>query len=170
MISATSNPMPWPAQFGPGLKPATTANKPDAAPEQRSQRPRLGGAGRSCVRRVTLTGALFGVTAAAVIAATAFGSAANADPNQDQQFLALLEEEDIGAIDGVPELIARAHDICHELDGGASVPAIAQQEANIAYDDNPRLRLVPARVHTTVLRFITASVDVYCPYEQDKLP
>jgi len=42
MICATSNPVPslvaGKAQLGPGLKPATTANGPDAAPEHRFQR------------------------------------------------------------------------------------------------------------------------------------
>jgi len=113
---------------------------------------------------------LIGVTAVAVITTTVCGSAANADPNQDQQVLALLEAEDIGTIDSVPELIARALDICDELDGGASAPAIADGEANAAHEDNPRLRLVPARVHTRATRFITASIDVYCPYDQGKLP
>lgn len=122
------------------------------------------------VGRIKRAGALVSVTAVAVITATMCGSAASADPNQDQQFLALLDAENIGAVDGIPDLIARAHEICNELDGGTSMPAITDEETNTAYNDDPRLRLFPARVNATIIRFITASVDVYCPYDQGKLP
>lgn len=111
------------------------------------------------------------VSASVVLtAAIICGGAAGADPNQDQQFVALLEQEQIPAIDNVPRLIARAHEICGELDGGSSVQAVVDEEMSTMYGDNPSLRLVPARVRRTAVRFITASVDVYCPSHQGELP
>ncbi len=106
------------------------------------------------------------VLTAAIICA----GAAGADPSQDEQFVALLEQEQIPAVDNVPVLVARAHEICGELDGGASFQAVVDEEMNAAYGDNPSLRLVPARVRRTVVKFITASVDVYCPSHQGELP
>jgi hypothetical protein len=51
-------------------------------------------------------------------AAIICAGAAGADPSQQDQFVALLEQEQIPPIDNVPGLIARAHQICGELDGG----------------------------------------------------
>ena len=117
----------------------------------------------------SLADALVGVsvvlTAAIICAATA-----GADPSQQDQFLALLEQEQIPAIDNVPALVARAHQICGELDGGTSVQAVVDDEMNSAYGENPALHLYPARVRKTAVRFITASVDVYCPSHQGQLP
>jgi hypothetical protein len=96
--------------------------------------------------------------------------AAGADPSQQDQFLALLQQEQIPAIDNVPGLIARAHEICGALDGGASVETVVNDQMNSAYGDNPVLHLYPARVRRTAVRFITASVDVYCPSHQGELP
>ena len=111
------------------------------------------------------------VSASVVLtAAISCAGAAGADPNQEEQFVALLEQEQIPAIDNVPELVARAHEICGELDGGASMQAIVDEQMNITYGDNPLLRLVPGRVKRTAVRFITASVDVYCPRHQGELP
>jgi hypothetical protein len=106
------------------------------------------------------------VLTAAIICA----GAAGADPSQEEQFVALLEQEQIPAIDNVPGLVARAHEICGELDGGASVQAVVHEEMSTAYGYDPSLRLVPARVRRTAVRFITASVDVYCPSHQGELP
>ncbi|OHV06554.1 DUF732 domain-containing protein [Mycobacterium talmoniae] len=118
---------------------------------------------------VSLAGAL--VSASMVVAAAAVsGGVAAADPNQDEQFLALLRAEQIPAIDNVPALIARAHDICGELDHGASFDAVLDEQINRAYEDNPALRLQSARVATTGVRFITAAVKVYCPSHQGQLP
>ncbi|KAA8964967.1 DUF732 domain-containing protein [Mycobacterium sp.] len=118
-------------------------------------------------------GRLAGVLVSAPLlltAATVCGGAARADPDQDERFLALLDEEQIPAADNVPGLIARAHEICRELDDGTSFYTIAREEMNTMYGDNPSLRLVPARVTKTVVRFVAASVDVYCPNHQDMLP
>jgi hypothetical protein len=96
--------------------------------------------------------------------------AASADPSQEEQFLARLQQEQIPAIDNVPGLVYRAHEICGELDGGASVQTVVDEEMNTVYGDNPSLRLVAARVKRTAVRFVTASVDVYCPSHQGQLP
>ncbi|HME79250.1 MAG TPA: DUF732 domain-containing protein [Mycobacterium sp.] len=111
------------------------------------------------------------VSAAVVLtAAIVCAGAAGADPGQQDQFVALLEQEQIPAIDNVPGLIARAHQICGELDGGTPVEAVANEEMDSAFEDNPALRLYPARVRRTAIKFITASVDVYCPSHQGQLP
>lgn len=106
------------------------------------------------------------VLTAAIICA----GAAGADPSQQDQFVALLEQEQIPPIDNVPGLIARAHQICGELNGGTPVDALVNDEMNRGYADNPRLHLYPDRVRRTAVRFITASVDVYCPSHQRELP
>jgi hypothetical protein len=117
----------------------------------------------------SLADALVGVSVV-LTAAIICAAAAGADPSQQDQFLALLEQEQIPAIDNVPALIARAHQICGELDGGASVETVVTDEMNSAYGDNPALHLYPARVRKTAVRFVTASVDVYCPSHQGQLP
>ena len=111
------------------------------------------------------------VSASVVLtAAIIYAGAAGADPSQEEQFVALLKQEQIPAIDNVPGLVARAHEICGELDGGTSFQTVVHEEMSTAYGDNPSLRLVPARVRRTAVRFITASVDVYCPSHQGELP
>ncbi|MCV7402168.1 DUF732 domain-containing protein [Mycobacterium fragae] len=103
-------------------------------------------------------------------AAIICAGAAGADPSQDDQFVALLQQEQIPAIDNVPGLVYRAHEICGELDGGASVQSVVQEEMNRVYGDNPSLRLLAPRVRRTAVRFVIASVDVYCPSHQGELP
>ena len=120
-------------------------------------------------RITSLADALVGasvVLTAAIICA----GAAGADPSQQDQFVALLEQEQIPAIDNVPALVYHAHEICGELDGGASVETVVTDVMNRAYGDNPALHSFPARVRKTAVRFITASVDVYCPSHQGELP
>ena len=99
------------------------------------------------------------------------GGAAAADPNQDDQFLALLNKEGIPALEGVPSLIATAHKICHDLDGGMPVDGLVDAMVDNAYDTDPSdARLYPpARLTRTFTRFITAAVDAYCPYDQGKI-
>src|ERR1700740_2169097 len=94
------------------------------------------------------------VLTAAIICA----GAAGADPSQQDQFLAKLQEEQIPAIDNVPGLVYRAHEICGELDGGAPVETVVTDVMNRAYGDNPALRSFPARVRKPSVRFVTASV------------
>ena len=111
------------------------------------------------------------VSASVLTAAVICAGAAGADPGQQQdQFLALLQQEQIPAIDNIPGLIARAHEICGRLDGGDSVENVVNDEMNDGYRDNPVLHLYPGRVRRTAVRFITASVDVYCPSHQGELP
>jgi hypothetical protein len=118
----------------------------------------------------TLAAAL--VSASMVLtAAIICAGAAGADPSQQQdQFLALLAQEQIPAIDNIPGLVYRAHEVCGELDGGTSVDTVVNDEMNSAYGDNPALHFYPARVRKTAVRFVIASVDVYCPSHQGELP
>lgn len=95
---------------------------------------------------------------------------AGADPNQDAQFVALLAQQQIPATDNVPGLVYRAREICGELDRGSSVQAAVDEEVNTAYRENPSLRIVADRVTRTAVKFVTASVDVYCPNHQGELP
>jgi len=108
------------------------------------------------------------VLAAAIICA----GAAGADPSQQDQFLALLEQEQIPPVsDGeVAGVVARAHQICAALNGGTPVDTLVNDEINRAYGDNPALHLYSDRVRRTAIRFITASVDVYCPSHHGVLP
>jgi hypothetical protein len=113
------------------------------------------------------------VSAAAVLtAAIICAGAANADPSQQDQFLALLEQEQIPPVDDseVPGVVARAHEICGDLNGGTPVDTLVNDEMNRGYAENPRLHLYPDRVRRTAVRLITAVVDVYCPRHQGELP
>ena len=111
------------------------------------------------------------VSASVVLTATIIcAGAAGADPSQQDQFVALLEQLQIPPIDNVPGLVARAHQICGQLDGGTPFDAVVDSEMNFAYGDNPALHLYPDRVRRTAVRFITASVDAYCPSHQGVLP
>jgi len=118
-----------------------------------------------------LTGALVSTTEV-LTAAIICAGAAGADPSQQDQFVALLEQEQIPPVDDgeVPGVVARAHQICGELNGGTPVDALVNDEMNRGYGENPRLHLYPDRVRRTAIRFITASVDVYCPRHQGELP
>jgi hypothetical protein len=92
--------------------------------------------------------------------------AASADPSQqDQQdqFVALLEQDQIPLIDNLPALVARAHQICRELNGGASIATVVTEEMNGMFDENPAFRQQSARVKRTAVRFIAVSAQVYCP-------
>jgi hypothetical protein len=107
-----------------------------------------------------------------LIAAMICAGAAGADPSQQDQFVALLEQEQIPPVDDgeVPAVVARAHQVCGELNGGTPVDVLVDEQMNRGYADNPRLHLIPDRVRRTAVRFITASVDVYCPSHQGQLP
>jgi Protein of unknown function (DUF732) len=107
------------------------------------------------------------VSASVVLTAAIFGAgAASADPSQqDQQdqFVALLEQDQIPLIDNLPALVARAHQICRELNGGASIASVVTEEMNGMFDENPAYRQQSARVKRTAVRFIAVSAQVYCP-------
>jgi hypothetical protein len=102
-------------------------------------------------------------------AATMGGGAVAADPNQDDQFLALLDKEEIPAVENVPTVIAAGHTVCRRLDSGMPVDDIVDAMRNDAYAINPRMRLHRARITTTMTRFVIAAVETYCPYDQSKI-
>jgi hypothetical protein len=99
------------------------------------------------------------VLTAAIICA----GAASADPSQQDQFVALLEQDQIPFIDNLPALVARAHQICGELDGGASVETVVNEEMNVVFEENPAYHQLSDRVRRTAVRFVAVSADVYCP-------
>jgi hypothetical protein len=124
--------------------------------------------------RTGITGLADALISASVvlIAATICAGAAGADPSQQDQFLALLDQEQIPPIDDgeIVGVVARAHQICGEANGGTPVGTLVDDEMNRGYADNPRLHLIPDRVRRTAVRFVTASVDVYCPSHKGELP
>jgi hypothetical protein len=99
------------------------------------------------------------VLGAAIICA----GAARANPSQDDQFVALLAQEQIPVIDNLPALVTRAHQICGELDSGASVKAVVREEMSGIFEENPEYHQVSGRVKRTAVRFVAVSTDVYCP-------
>ncbi|MBV8863719.1 MAG: DUF732 domain-containing protein [Mycobacterium sp.] len=96
-------------------------------------------------------------------AAISCAGAAGADPSQDNQFVALLAQDQIPVIDNLPALVTRAHQICGELDGGASVKDVVREEMNGMFEENPEYHQLSGRVRRTAVRFVAASTDVYCP-------
>lgn len=97
------------------------------------------------------------------------GSAA-ADPNPDDQFLALLDQKGIPALDNIPSLIGTAHRICRQLDGGMPVDGVVDDMRQRAFKANSPDGQYPAdRVARTIARFISASVEAYCPNNQAKI-
>jgi hypothetical protein len=111
------------------------------------------------------------VTAIVVLTGGAIlrGGPAAADPDQDEQFLTLLGQQDIPALENESSLIDTAHRICDKLDGGMPVDALVDTMRNNAYNDDPFARLFPRRITRTMTRFITAAVEAYCPYDQSKI-
>ncbi|WP_139333151.1 DUF732 domain-containing protein [Mycobacterium sp. SP-6446] len=118
---------------------------------------------------IRLAAALVGGSMAPIAAISCAGGA-GADPSQDDQFLARLQQLQIPALDGVPGLVYHAHQICGQLDSGTPAEAVVTDVMNKAYDDNPSLHTMAARARRTAVRFVTASVDVYCPSHQGELP
>lgn len=112
------------------------------------------------------------VTAVAALTGGAIlrGGAAPADPNQDGQFLAILDQEGIPALENVPSLIATAHKVCRQLDGGMPVGDVVETMINDAYVVDPPERLYPrGRLARTETRFVIAAVEAYCPVDQSKI-
>jgi Protein of unknown function (DUF732) len=112
------------------------------------------------------------VTAIVVLTGAAIlrGGAAAADSNQDDQFLALLDQEGIPALRGVPSLIATAHDVCRTLDAGMPAAGLVDAMVNNAFGIDPSEReYAPGRLARTEARFITAAVGAYCPYDRGKI-
>jgi hypothetical protein len=111
------------------------------------------------------------VTAIVVLTGGAIlcGGAAAADPNQDEQFLALLNQEEIPALQNVPSLIATAHNVCRKLDGGMPVDALVDDMRNNSFTDPNGAQFPARRITSTITRFITAAVEAYCPADQSKI-
>jgi hypothetical protein len=124
--------------------------------------------------RTGITGLAIALASAFVVltAAIICPGAASADPSQQDQFLALLAQEQIPPVDDgeVPGVVARAHQLCGELNGGTPVDALVNEEMNRGYGENPGLHLYADRVRRTAIRFVTASVNVYCPRHNGELP
>jgi uncharacterized protein DUF732 len=80
------------------------------------------------------THAGFLVTATVVLTGAAIlcGGAASADPNQDDQFLALLSQQGIPAVSGIPDLIKTAHDVCGELNSGVPTGTVVGEFEDFA--------------------------------------
>lgn len=107
----------------------------------------------------------------AVVLGVAIGGAGAASADvQEDQFVALLAQLQIPVIDNVPGLVYRAREICGELDNGAPFQSVVDEETNTTYAGSPSLHLVPDRVTRTAVKFVTASVTVYCPRHQGLLP
>jgi Protein of unknown function (DUF732) len=106
------------------------------------------------------------VTAIVVLTGAAIlrGGAASADPNQDDQFLALLSQEGVPAISGVPDLIESAHKVCGELDGGVPTDTVVDDLVNNANIITPGRDL--GRLRRTETLFVIASAGAYCPNHQ----
>ena len=96
-------------------------------------------------------------------AAIICAGAASADQSQQDQFVELLEEDQIPLVDNLPALVARAHQICGELDGGTSIATVVNEEMNGMFEENPAYHQEFARVRRTAIRFIAVSSEVYCP-------
>ncbi|WAJ46036.1 DUF732 domain-containing protein [Mycobacterium sp. Aquia_216] len=116
----------------------------------------------------SLASALAGVSVMLTAAIICAGAAA-AD-SQEDQFVAELSQLQIPVVDNVPGLVYRAHELCGELDRGTSFQGVVDEVTNTTYQDNPSLRMVPDRVTRTAVKFITASVDNYCPSHKGQLP
>ncbi len=106
------------------------------------------------------------VNAVVLLTATAVlrGGPASADPNQDEQFLALLSQEGVPAISGVPDLITTAHRVCGELDGGVPADTVVDELVSNANIITPGAD--PGRLRRTETRFVIASAGAYCPNHQ----
>ncbi|MDT5139061.1 MAG: hypothetical protein QOD58_3323 [Mycobacterium sp.] len=112
--------------------------------------------------RITVSvGTLLFATLALTGAAILRSGAASADPSQDDRFLALLSQNDVPALSGVPSLIATAHQICRNLDAG--MPADALVDALVDNANNVTPGADRARLARTEARFLVAAVEAYCP-------
>ena len=113
--------------------------------------------------------------AVTIVAATAIGVAmlpygvAAADPSQDDQFLAVLQEKQIPAMDNIATVVAAGHKVCLKLDDGIPAQTVLDGLNNDAYGMNPDLREQSDRLSATMSRFIAAAVQVYCPGDQGKI-
>jgi uncharacterized protein DUF732 len=114
----------------------------------------------------------YSVTAAALIAAATFSppGTAVADPNQDQKFFDLLDQQDIPPVDNANSLVGVAKKACSKLDEGMSVGDLVELIRNNGFNENPLTRLQnQGRITRTIDRFINAAVEAYCPNDRGKI-
>jgi hypothetical protein len=90
--------------------------------------------------------------------------AASADSSQDDQFLALLSQQGIPPLSGVPDLIKTAHEVCGELNSGVPTDTVVSEFEQFANSVTPGRD--PGRVHRSAIRFVSASAGAYCPNHQ----
>jgi len=103
-------------------------------------------------------------------AAVLRGGAAAADASQDDQFLALLDQEGIPALDNVSSLVDTAHKVCRALNAGIPADRVVDAMVDYAYSVDPaERRYAPGRLARTEARFIIASVGAFCPNDQSKI-
>src|SRR5260370_11684648 len=115
-------------------------------------------------------GAMATATVILIGAAILRGSTAAADPSQDDQFLASLDQHGIPALENPPSVIDLAHRVCGELDRGRPADGVVEAMTNYAQNNDPRLSQFPRdRLTRTFSRFVTVAVQVYCPVHQDKI-
>lgn len=118
----------------------------------------------------TRAGAVATATVILFGAAILRGNSAAADPNQDDQFLAALDQNGIPALENAPSLIVTAHEVCSKLDGGMPADGVVESMTNFAVNNNSGLSRIPRdRLTRTFTRFVAAAVQAYCPTNQDKL-
>ena len=110
--------------------------------------------------------ASYPVTAFIVLAGSAIlgCGAASADSSQDDQFLALLSQQGIPPLSGVPDLIKTAHQVCGELNSGVPTDTVVSEFEEFANSVTPGRD--PGRVHRSAIRFVSASAGAYCPNHQ----
>ncbi|BBZ41272.1 DUF732 domain-containing protein [Mycobacterium conspicuum] len=109
-------------------------------------------------------GSRVSVAVALTGAAILHGGAASADASQDAQFLALLDEQGVPAVSGIPNLIKTAHEVCGELNGGVPLDTVVDEFEDYAKTVTPGAD--PGRVHRSAIRFVWASAGAYCPNHQ----
>jgi Protein of unknown function (DUF732) len=116
------------------------------------------------IRITTHAGCLIAAILALTGAAILRGGPASADPNEDDRFLALLSQQGVPAVSGVPDLIKTAHDVCGELNSGVPTDTVVDEFADFANTVTPGAD--PGRVHRSAIRFVRASAGAYCPNHQ----
>ncbi|CAJ1499301.1 DUF732 domain-containing protein [[Mycobacterium] kokjensenii] len=110
------------------------------------------------------------ITAAAAMAAALLsGGIATADPGQDDQFLAVLQRDQIPVMYNAATVIDAGQTVCRKLDDGIPAGDVLDGLENDAFQMNPELNQEAARLAVTMSRFISAAVEVYCPAEQGKI-
>ncbi len=135
-----------------------------------SQRPNRTETTAMITGTATRAGAVAIATVILFGAAILRGNSAAADPNQDDQFLAALDQNGIPALENAPSLIVTAHEVCSKLDGGMPADGVVESMTNFAVNNNSGLSRIPRdRLTRTFTRFVAAAVQAYCPTNQDKL-